>query len=63
LIMGRQLLLEKISVPGIQTLEAYRREGGYSVLESALKKKPEEITEEVKKSGLREEAEQDFQQE
>jgi NADH-quinone oxidoreductase subunit F len=51
--MGRQLLLDKISVPGIHTLEVYRREGGYSVLENSLKKKPEEITEEVKKSGLR----------
>jgi NADH-quinone oxidoreductase subunit F len=51
--MGRQLLLEKLSVPGIQTLEVYRKEGGYSVLASSLKKKPDEITEEVKKSGLR----------
>src|ERR1041384_3619900 len=51
--MGKQLLLDKISVPGIHTLEVYRKEGGYSALESSLKKKPEEITEEVKKSGLR----------
>jgi NADH-quinone oxidoreductase subunit F len=51
--MGRQLLLVKISVPGIQTLEVYRKEGGYSVLSDALRKKPDEITEEVKKSGLR----------
>jgi NADH-quinone oxidoreductase subunit F len=51
--MGRQLLLEKLSVPDIRTLEVYRKEGGYSVLENALKKKPEDITEEVKKSGLR----------
>src|SRR3954470_23252603 len=51
--MGRQLLLDKISVPDIHTLEVYRREGGYAALENSLKKKPEEITEEVKKSGLR----------
>jgi NADH-quinone oxidoreductase subunit F len=51
--MGRQLLLDKLSAPGIQTLEVYRKEGGYSVLADALKKKPDEITEEVKKSGLR----------
>jgi NADH-quinone oxidoreductase subunit F len=51
--VGRQLLLDKLSVPGIQTLEVYRKEGGYSVLAYALKKKPDEITEEVKKSGLR----------
>ena len=51
--MGKQLLLDKLSVSGIQTLEVYRKEGGYSALEDALKKKPDEITEEVKKSGLR----------
>src|SRR5882672_9592238 len=51
--MGGQLLLDKISVPGIHTLEVYRKEGGYSALENSLSKKPEEITEEVKKSGLR----------
>jgi NADH-quinone oxidoreductase subunit F len=51
--MGRQLLLEKLSDPGIQSLEVYRKEGGYSVLADSLKKKPDEITEEVKKSGLR----------
>jgi NADH-quinone oxidoreductase subunit F len=53
LTMGKQLLLEKISVPDIHKLEVYRREGGYSGLENSLKRKPEEITDEVKKSGLR----------
>ncbi|HTL83509.1 MAG TPA: NADH-quinone oxidoreductase subunit NuoF [Bacteroidia bacterium] len=51
--MGKQLLLENINVPGIETLEVYRAHGGYSALEKALKKKPEELVEEVKKSGLR----------
>ncbi|HEU4717454.1 MAG TPA: NADH-quinone oxidoreductase subunit F, partial [Bacteroidia bacterium] len=51
--MGKQLLLENINVPGIDTLAVYRSHGGYSALEKALKKKPEELVDEVKKSGLR----------
>jgi len=51
--MGKQLLLENIKAPGINTLEGYRAHGGYKSLEKALKMKPEEIVEEVKKSGLR----------
>lgn len=52
--MGRKLLLEKAHVEGIRTYEVYRREGGYRSVEKALKTMtPEEITEEVKKSGLR----------
>jgi NADH-quinone oxidoreductase subunit F len=52
--MGRKLLLEHLNVPGIQGYEAYRSKGGYASVEKALKKMtPEEIVEEVKKSGLR----------
>jgi NADH-quinone oxidoreductase subunit F len=52
--MGRQLLLEHINVPGIRDLETYRAQGGYRSVEKALKTMtPEEVLEEVKKSGLR----------
>src|SRR5882762_10950189 len=52
--MGRQLLFEHIKVPGIQSLEVYRRQGGYASVEKALKAMtPDAVTEEVKKSGLR----------
>src|SRR2546430_9184354 len=52
--MGRKLLLEHINEPGIQTFEVYRKKGGYASVEKALKTmKPDEVTEEVKKSGLR----------
>src|SRR5687767_1007751 len=52
--MGRKLLLEKAHVPGIRFYDTYRREGGYSSVEKALRTmSPEAITEEVKKSGLR----------
>ncbi len=51
--MGRQLLLENIHTPGLNTLPVYKSFGGYSVLEKALKLKDADIVEEVKKSGLR----------
>ncbi|MBC8035335.1 MAG: NADH-quinone oxidoreductase subunit NuoF [Chitinophagaceae bacterium] len=52
--MGRKLLLEKAHVEGIRTYEVYRREGGYRSVEKALKSMtPEQVVEEVKKSGLR----------
>jgi len=52
--MSRKLLLEHINVPGINTLDVYRQKGGYRAVEKALKTlTPEEIVEEVKKSGLR----------
>src|SRR3954467_1096453 len=52
--MARKLLLEHINVPGINTYEVYRSKGGYASVEKALKTlTPEEIVEEVKKSGLR----------
>ncbi|HCL82721.1 MAG TPA: NADH-quinone oxidoreductase subunit F, partial [Chitinophagaceae bacterium] len=52
--MGRKLLLEKAGVEGIRTYEVYRREGGYRAVEKALKQMtPDQVTDEVKKSGLR----------
>ena len=52
--MGRKLLLEYINVPGIQTFEVYRQKGGYRAVEKALKTmSPDDVVEEVKKSGLR----------
>jgi NADH-quinone oxidoreductase subunit F len=52
--MGRKLLLEKAHVPGIRSYDVYRREGGYRTVEKALKTmSPDQVTEEVKKSGLR----------
>lgn len=52
--MARKLLLEHINVPGINTLEGYRQKGGYRAVEKALKAlTPDDVVEEVKKSGLR----------
>src|ERR1043165_5219259 len=51
--MGKQILLENINTPGLDTLEVYRRLGGYKALEKALQMEPGAITEEVKTSGLR----------
>jgi len=52
--MGRKLLLEKAQVEGIRTYEVYRREGGYRSVEKALTTpSPDQVTDEVKKSGLR----------
>ena len=52
--MRRKLLLEKAHVPGIRTYEVYRKEGGYRSVEKALKSmSPDDVVEEVKKSGLR----------
>ncbi len=52
--MGRKLLLEYDHVPGIETFDVYRKNGGYRSVEKALKSmSPEQIVEEVQKSGLR----------
>src|ERR1700741_4491203 len=52
--MSRKLLIDKVDVPGIRGYEEYRREGGYASVEKALKNMtPDQVTEEVKKSGLR----------
>ncbi|MFM7022991.1 MAG: NADH-quinone oxidoreductase subunit NuoF [Flavobacteriales bacterium] len=52
--MGKKLLLHNEKVAGIETLEVYRKHGGYASVEKALKTMtPDAVTEEVKKSGLR----------
>src|SRR5688572_24438909 len=51
--MSRQLLINDLDKEGIQSLSGYKANGGYTALEKALKMKPEDIVEEVKKSGLR----------
>lgn len=52
--MGRKLLLANDHVPGIQSYEVYRANGGYRSVEKALKSmSPDDVVEEVKKSGLR----------
>ena len=51
---NRRLLLEHVDVPGIDGIDVYVKHGGYASLEKALKKmSPEDVVEEVKKSGLR----------
>lgn len=52
--MGRKLLIHNDKVPGIETLAVYRQMGGYASVEKALKTMaPNDVVEEVKKSGLR----------
>jgi NADH-quinone oxidoreductase subunit F len=52
--MATKLLLDKAGVEGIRGYDVYRREGGYQSVEKAFKgMTPEQVTDEVKKSGLR----------
>lgn len=52
--MSKKLLLANDHVPGIQSYQVYRQNGGYASVEKALKTMtPEAVVEEVKKSGLR----------
>lgn len=52
--MSKKILLDKINIPGIKTCEVYRQNGGYASVEKALKTlTPDEVVEEVKKSGIR----------
>jgi len=49
-----KILLEKIDIPGIEGYEVYRKNGGYASVEKALKTMtPDDVVEEVKKSGVR----------
>lgn len=48
-----KLLLENAHIEGIRYYETYRKNGGYRAVEKALKMSPDDIVEEVKKSGLR----------
>ena len=48
-----KILTKHMDDPNLSQIETYRFYGGYDGLKKALSVKPEEITEEVKKSGLR----------
>jgi NADH-quinone oxidoreductase subunit F len=51
---GRKILLEHIANPDLAGIEGYIKTGGYRSLEKALKQMtPDEVTDQVKKSGLR----------
>ena len=51
---GRKLLIENAHIPGITTFDVYQKNGGYRALDKALKSmSPNDVVEEVKKSGLR----------
>jgi NADH-quinone oxidoreductase subunit F len=52
--MAKKILTEHINVPGIETFEVYRKQGGYAAVEKAIKTmSSEEVVEEAKKSGIR----------
>ena len=52
--MATKILTEHIHVPGIETFDVYRKQGGYTAVEKAVKTMtPESIVEEVKKAGVR----------
>src|ERR1051325_9341210 len=51
--MARKLLIDKVNIEGIRYYDAYRKNGGYASVEKALKMSPDEVTEQIKKSGLR----------
>ena len=51
--MARQLLIDKANIEGIRFYDAYRKNGGYASVEKAFKMAPNDVVEEVKKSGLR----------
>ena len=40
-------------IPGLHKIDVYESHGGYKAFRKALAMKPEEVTDEVKKSGLR----------
>ncbi len=48
-----KLLLDKAHIESIRYFDTWKKNGGYQSVEKALKMAPEEIVEEVKKSGLR----------
>lgn len=52
--MGKKLLIHNDHIQGINTLAVYRENGGYASVEKVLKTMtPDQVTDEVKKSGLR----------
>src|ERR687886_55698 len=51
--METLLLFKDIDEPGLNTLEVYRRRGGYEMARRALDMEPSAVLEELQKSGLR----------
>jgi len=52
--MAEKILLKNVGIPGSERLDTYRAGGGYQALEKALRElRPSEVTDAVKKSGLR----------
>src|SRR6478735_1808985 len=51
--MGVKLLINNAQIEGIRFYDTYRKNGGYASVEKAFKMAPNDIVEEVKKSGLR----------
>ena len=50
----RRIIFQHIDEPGYTNdIACYLRNGGYEVLKKAVTRKPEELIDEVKKSGLR----------
>ena len=48
-----QILFKNIDIKGLASIDVYEKQGGYQSLQKAFDKKPEEIIEIVKSSGLR----------
>jgi NADH-quinone oxidoreductase subunit F len=51
--VGLKILFDGIDEPGLNTLEVYRRRGGYDALEKALKMEPDEVLAQISDSGIR----------
>jgi NADH-quinone oxidoreductase subunit F len=52
--MARKVLLDKINIENIWRYDVYHEHGGYAAAEKALKSmSPDQVTDQVKKSGLR----------
>jgi NADH-quinone oxidoreductase subunit F len=51
--VAMKILFDRIDEPGLNTLEVYRRRGGYDALEQALKMEPDEVLTQISESGIR----------
>jgi len=51
--VAMKILFDRIDEPGLNTLEVYRRRGGYDALEQALKMEPDEVLAQISESGIR----------
>ena len=51
--MSHHMLFHDIDEPGLNTLEVYKRRGGYEMLRKALSLAPQQITDELLASNVR----------